>query len=193
MNASESLKLLTEGNGRFSSGKTGQAGGFDESVAALSAGQAPFAAILACADSRVAPEIIFDRELGDLFVVRVAGNIATPSQIGSIEFAAMNFGTRLVVVLGHSGCGAVSATLAAVEGGEEAPSDAIGSLVGAITPAVGRGDDLDGAIKANVEHQVEQLSAGSALLSQLSETEGLEVIGACYSLSTGRVEFYGGR
>jgi carbonic anhydrase len=154
-------------------------------------GQKPFAIILGCADSRVAPEIIFDQGLGDLFVVRVAGNLLNDHALGSIEYAAEHLKSQLLVVLGHQRCGAVDA---AVKGGE-APGQ-IGSLIKAIQPAVtlaktmSAGELLDNAIKANVELTVQQLKHSPPILTELIEAGHLKVVGGRYELETGRVEFF---
>src|SRR4029079_9780881 len=166
--------------------------------AQLAESQAPFAAILGCSDSRVPVEIVFDQGLGDLFVIRVAGNIVAPSLIGSIEFAAEQFGTRLVVVLGHSRCGAVTATLEELQRPTANPSRNIHSIVERIRPAVAgllatelRHDPaalVRRAVIANIRASVEQLRSGSPLIERLIESAGLLVVGAEYSLETGRVD-----
>ena len=164
-------------------------------------GQAPFAIILSCSDSRVPVEIIFDVGLGDLFVVRVAGNIVSPTLVGSIELAAEKFGPRLVVVMGHTGCGAVDVTLAAVENEDPDPPDHVNSIVEAIKPAVigamagidgKRATVLEAAVRANVRASVEALRQGSAALETLIRDDGLVVVGAEYSLETGEVDFFEG-
>ena len=166
-------------------------------------GQEPFAVILGCSDSRVPVEIIFDQGLGDLFVIRVAGNIVAPSQIGSIEFAADRFGTRLVVVLGHENCGAVGATVDALLYPNRPQSKSIKSILDRITPAVaGLMKDadtssdhdalVDEAVRANVRASVNQLYHGSEILEQLIKEDGLLIVGAEYSIKTGVVEFFDG-
>ena len=162
--------------------------------------QEPFAIILGCSDSRVPAELVFDQGFGDLFVIRVAGNIVAPSQVGSVEFAASRFGTRLVVVLGHSGCGAIVATLEEVTGRATSESRNLRSIVDRVRPSVetllaGRRDRdpealIRDAVRANVRVSVNHLRHGSALLEQLSRTAGLKVIGAEYSLETGVVTFF---
>ncbi len=164
------------------------------------AGQEPFAVILGCSDSRVPAEVVFDQGLGDLFVIRVAGNIVAPSQIGSVEFAAGKFGTRLVVVLGHSQCGAVLATVNELRKGTATHSPHMRSIVDRIRPSVeallesASDDDVDAlvqdAVRANVRASVAQLCHESELLEQLVREDGLLVIGAEYSLETGEVEFF---
>ena len=166
---------------------------------ALVAGQEPFAIILGCSDSRVPAEIVFDQGLGDLFVIRVAGNIVAPSQIGSVEFAASRFTTRLVVVLGHSQCGAVVATLEELQQNADQPSRNLRSIVDRVRPAVEgllatelRHDPvalLAQAVRANIHASVDHLRHGSDILERLITEEGLIVVGAEYSLETGVVEF----
>lgn len=161
--------------------------------------QEPFAIILGCSDSRVPAEIVFDQGLGDLFVIRVAGNIVAPSQVGSVEFAAARYGTRLVVVLGHSRCGAVLATLEEIRHSTESQSRNLRSIVDRIRPSVEPllrtelSDDLDAlvrhAVRANVSASVNHLRHGSEILEQLIQDDGLAVVGAEYSLETGEVEF----
>jgi carbonic anhydrase len=201
--ALEALERLKEGNQRFASGATSlkriksQKRRID-----LLAGQEPFAVILGCSDSRVPVEIIFDQGLGDLFVIRVAGNIVASSQIGSVEFAAEHFGTRLVVVLGHTHCGAVQATLDELQRPSDNQSPNLRSIVSRIRPAVEglletelRNDPLalkKQAIRANVRVAASQLRHGSAILEGLIQHEGLLVVGAEYALETGIVTFFNG-
>jgi carbonic anhydrase len=201
--AAEALTRLRDGNRRFVAGETavpalsGQA-----RRAALVAGQAPFAIVLGCSDSRVPAELVFDQGLGDLFVIRVAGNIVAPSQIGSVEFAAARFGTRLVVVMGHSQCGAIIATLEEVLGRTTSQSRHLRSIVDRVRPSVetllsGRRDaDPDAliadAVRANVRASADHLRHGSELLEQLIREDGLLVVGAEYSLETGVVTFFDG-
>src|SRR5687768_17432684 len=166
--------------------------------AELVAGQQPFAIVLGCSDSRVPAEIVFDQGVGDLFVIRVAGNVVAPSQVGSVEFAAERFGTRLVVVLGHSQCGAVLATLEELRRPTENQSRNLRSIVDRIRPSVegllaGRfGHQPDAlvqeAVRANVRVSVAQLRHGSEILEQLIREDGLLIIGAEYSLETGVVD-----
>lgn len=168
----------------------------------LTEGQEPFAVILGCADSRVPAEIVFDQGLGDLFVIRVAGNIVAPSQIGSVEFAASRFGTRLVVVLGHSYCGAVLATIEELERSDETRSPNLRAIVDRIRPSVepllesGAGHEADElmhrAVRANVRLSASRLRSGSAILERLIVEDGLLVVGAEYSLETGIVDFFDG-
>jgi carbonic anhydrase len=166
----------------------------------MSGGQRPFAIIHACSDSRVPVELVFDQGFGDLFVIRVAGNIVAPSQIGSIEFAASQFGTRLVVVLGHSNCGAVTAALQelALEQTHRSPNlrAIVDRVRPAIEPVLQAHKDSDthtltgAAVRANILASVERLRHGSLILEQLIEAGELTVVGAEYSLETGRVEFF---
>ena len=162
--------------------------------------QEPFAIILGCSDSRVPAEIVFDQGLGDLFVIRVAGNIVAPSQVGSVEFAAERFGTRLVVVLGHSQCGAVRATLEEVQRPSESQSRNLRSIVDRIRPSVedllrtdARHDEaalLRLAVRVNVLASVDHLRHGSDVLEELIHQNGLLVVGAEYSIETGVVEYF---
>jgi carbonic anhydrase len=201
--ASEALKRLQEGNQRFVNGVRS----IDNLVkqvqrTSLVQGQTPFAIVLGCSDSRVPAEIIFDQSLGDLFVIRVAGNIVAPSQIGSVEFAAEHFGTQLVVVLGHSMCGAVRATLDELESPVQARSSNMLSIVNRIRPSVAplfetelRQDPerlLDAAIRANILAATNHLRHGSPLLEQLIQRGELTIVGAEYSLETGQVDFIDG-
>jgi carbonic anhydrase len=201
--AIEALRRLREGNQRFVSGMRGLEARMtqrrrDEFVA----GQRPFAVILGCSDSRVPVEIVFDQGLGDLFVIRVAGNIVAPSQVGSVEFAAQQFGTRLVVVLGHTLCGAVQATLDQLQQPAAPASRNLGSIVGRIRPSVEalletplRDDPVAlarQAVRANVRVAANALRHGSDILERLIERDGLAVAGAEYALETGCVEFFDG-
>jgi carbonic anhydrase len=166
----------------------------------LTASQEPFAAILGCSDSRVPVEIVFDQGLGDLFVIRVAGNIVAPSQIGSVEFAAEQFGTRLVVVLGHSQCGAIHATLEQLQRPKENQSRNLHSIVDLIRPSVegllatDLRHDLNAlvhlAVRANIQASVNHLRHGSEIIENLIQEDGLVVVGAEYSLATGVVDFF---
>ncbi len=203
ISARDALERLREGNRRFVSGV--------RSVDTLSSpmrrdeligGQAPFAIILGCSDSRVPAEMVFDQGLGDLFVIRVAGNVVAPSQVGSVEFAAERFSTQLVVVLGHSNCGAIEATLEELgrPSGDQSPN--LRSIVGRVRPAVAplletdlaRSPDalLKHAVKANIRASANHLRHGSQILEQLIHQGRLIVVGAEYSLETGEVEFFDG-
>jgi carbonic anhydrase len=165
-------------------------------------GQNPFAIILGCSDSRVPAELVFDQGLGDLFVIRVAGNIVAPSQVGSVEFAAARFGTRLVVVLGHSQCGAILATLEEIQRPSEAQSRNLRSIVDRVRPSVegllatdlkGDKDALVGqAVRANIRASANHLRHSSEILEGLIADSGLLVVGAEYSLESGVVEFFDG-
>ena len=203
ISAQDALKRLIEGNRRFVSGNHSNDADISPSRRRkLTAGQEPFAIILGCSDSRVPAEMVFDQGLGDLFVIRVAGNIVAPSQIGSVEFAAARFGTRLVVVLGHSQCGAIQATLEELQQPTEHQSRNLRAIVDRIRPSVEgllatelRNDPAElvqSAVRANVRASVNQLRHGSEVLEQLIDKEGLLVVGAEYSLETGVVDFFYG-
>ena len=203
LSALEALARLREGNLRFSQNLTS----LDRMMtyqrrAELTAGQTPFAIILGCSDSRAPAEILFDQGLGDLFVIRVAGNVVAPSQIGSVEFAVSRYGTRLVVVLGHSHCGAVSATIETLIDGEGSASRNIASIVDRVKPSVQPLLDTDlrhdrdalrrAAVRANVRASTNQLRHGSRIIESLIASDGLLVIGAEYALETGVVDFFDG-
>jgi carbonic anhydrase len=203
MPAREALSLLQEGNRRFVSGaRSSDTLASQTRRREVAAGQAPFAIILGCSDSRVPAEIVFDQGLGDLFVIRVAGNIVAASQIGSVEFAAERFGTRLVVVLGHSQCGAVLATLEELQQPTDNQSRNLRSIVDRVRPSVEallstelRHDPqalVRQAVRANVRVSASQLRHGSEVLEHLIQRDGLLVVGAEYSLETGVVEFFDG-
>ena len=203
LNAREALERLREGNTRFASNQAAE-GGLSNPIrrAELVSGQEPFAIILGCSDSRVPAELVFDQGFGDLFVIRVAGNIVAPSQVGSVEFAASRFGTRLVVVMGHSQCGAVVATLDELQGRSASSSRNLRSIVERVRPAVEtvlgswHVDDrellLHESVRANVRASAAHLRHGSELLEQLIQSDGLIVVGAEYSLETGVVDFFDG-
>ena len=197
VSASDALKRLRKGNSRFVNGENDIARSIGEARRAeLVDSQKPFAAVLACSDSRVPVELIFDQGLGELFVVRVAGNIVAPSQVGSVEFAAAQLGVGLVLVLGHSKCGAVEATLRALREHQENVSPNLLSIVDRIRPAIepliGASEDvtLPEAIMANVRQSVAQLRSGSQLLEQLIDSGDLTVVGATYSIESGQVRFF---
>ena len=201
VNALDALNRLREGNRRFVANQTVAATlSHAARRAALVDGQEPFAIILGCSDSRVPAELVFDQGFGDLFVIRVAGNIVAPSQVGSVEFAASRFGTRLVVVLGHSQCGAVVATLEELQGHAATPSSNLRSIVERVRPSVeplllhSRDATPEAlvrdAVRANVRASVNHLQHGSELLERLIDEAGLLVVGAEYSLDTGVVEFF---
>lgn len=200
MSAHGALECLREGNRRFVSDVRSRDADLTRArLAEIAETQEPFAIILGCSDSRVPAEIVFDQGLGDLFVIRVAGNIVAPSQVGSVEFAAARFGTRLVVVLGHSECGAVLATLEELQQPTECQSRNLRSIVDRIRPCVEEllrtelQHDVDTlvhrAVRANIGVSVNHLRHGSELLERLIRDEGLVVVGAEYSLKTGVVEF----
>lgn len=203
ISAREALERLREGNRRFVSGaRSGDTLTSGTRLSKLAAGQEPFAIVLGCSDSRVPAEIVFDQGLGDLFVIRVAGNIVASSQIGSVEFAAERFGTRLVVVLGHSQCGAVLATLEELQRPTNNQSRNLRSIVDRVRPSVEallstelRHDPealVRHAVRANVRISASQLRYGSEVLDRLIERDGLLVVGAEYSLETGVVDFFDG-
>jgi carbonic anhydrase len=203
ISAPEALERLREGNRRFVSGVRSLDTLMSQTRRIeLLASQSPFAVVLGCSDSRVPVEIIFDHGLGDLFVIRVAGNICAPSQVGSVEFAAERYGTRLVVVLGHTRCGAVQATLEELQRPTESQSRNLRSIVDRIRPSV-EGlletelrHDKDAlalqAIRANVRVAANHLRHGSDVLEQLIQKDGLLIVGAEYSLETGEVDFFDG-
>jgi len=201
--AGEALGRLREGNLRFASHiRASDAVLRPTRPADLAAEQRPFAIVLGCSDSRVPAEIVFDQGLGDLFVIRVAGNIVAPSQVGSVEFAAARYGTRLVMVLGHSRCGAIVATLEELRRPTENQSRNLRAIVDRIRPSVegllttGLKEDgatlVEQAVRANIRASADHLRHGSQLLEQLIQDEGLLVVGAEYSLETGIVEFFDG-
>lgn len=200
--ALDALAKLRAGNERFVAGETDVRTLANlERRTELVAGQQPLAIVLGCSDARVPAELIFDQGLGELFSIRVAGNIVAPSQIASIEFAAENFGTRLVVVLGHSQCGAVIATLKHLEAPDRDSGTSIHSIIGRIRPAVqsllaaqaSLGPDalLDAAVRANIRASANHLRHGSPLLEDL-QSDGLLILGAEYSLESGHVDFFDG-
>lgn len=201
ISARDALALLRDGNSRFvADSRSRDMLSSRARRIELTGGQAPFAAILGCSDSRVPVEIVFDQGLGDLFVIRVAGNIVAPSLIGSVEFAAERFGTRLVVVLGHSRCGAVQATLEQLQQPRENQSRNLHSIVDMVRPAVEnllatdlRHDPdalIDQAVRANIRASVSHLRRGSEIIEHLIHKDGLKVVGAEYSLETGVVDFF---
>ena len=201
MSAPEALGRLREGNRRFAAGLLStEVLATHTRRADLVGGQRPFAIVLGCSDSRVPAEIVFDQGLGDLFVIRVAGNIVAPSQVGSVEFAAIRFGTPLVVVLGHSRCGAIEATLEELRQPAGTRSRNLRSIVNRIRPSVEAllatelRHDPDAlareAMRANVRASVDHLRHGSETLEELTATSGLRIVGAEYSLETGLVEFH---
>lgn len=200
--ALEALERLKQGNQRFVAGLRD-----DDSISPrrrmeLEDGQQPFAIILGCSDSRVPAELVFDQGLGDLFVIRVAGNVVAPSQVGSVEFAASVFGSQLVVVLGHTKCGAIEATLSELERPQGSQSPNLKSIVDRIRPSVrslmdtplaeDRATLIKHAVRANIRASVDHLSHGSQILEELIGQGRLMVVGAEYDLASGEVEFIDG-
>lgn len=203
ISATEALERLRQGNRRFIAGESRlDRLASEKRRNAVVGDQNPFAIVLGCSDSRVPAEIVFDQGLGDLFVIRVAGNIVAPSQIGSVEFAAELFGTSLVVVLGHSRCGAVGATLDELDGNQRHNSRNLRSIVDRVRPAVEplldscghlpRDELVQQAVRANVRASANQLRHGSEVLEQLIAQGRLLIVGADYSLDTGEVDFFEG-
>jgi carbonic anhydrase len=201
--AQQALQRLKEGNRRFVERVRNHEAALGASPQIhLTQEQKPFAIVLGCSDSRVPAELVFDQGLGDLFVIRVAGNIVAPSLIGSVEFAAEQFGTRLVVVLGHSRCGAIQATLEQLRRPAENQSPNIRSIVDRVRPSIEgllrtelRNDEdalVRQAVRANVGVSVSHLRYGSDVLERLIQNDGLAVVGAEYSLETGEVDFFDG-
>ena len=200
--ADQALQRLRDGNYRFVQNVRSMDTAIGQSArASLAARQNPFAVILSCSDSRVPSELVFDQGLGDLFVIRVAGNVVAPSLVGSVEFAAATFGTRLVVVMGHSRCGAIKATLDFIQHSVGAPSENIHDIVERCRPAVesvvsAAGSSMEPermvqeAVRANVRQSCAHLRHASRLLERLTKEEGLLVVGAEYSLDTGKVDFF---
>ena len=190
VSADEALSRLTEGNKRFVEGKSIKPNQDMNRIKEVSKSQFPFATILGCSDSRVPNEIIFDQGVGDLFIVRTAGQVSTYASWGSIEFAEEVLGTRLIVVLGHTACGAVNATV----NNTEAPGHIV-TLVNAIKPAVEKAksskpeDLLDASIRANILMQVDQLKALEPLLAKRVRAGAIKIVGALYHLDSGEVEF----
>lgn len=201
--AREALERLRAGNQRFTA-TLRESEGFLSGTGRpqLTQSQEPFAIILGCSDARVPAEIVFDQGLGDLFVIRVAGNIVAPSQVGSVEFAAERFKTRLVVVLGHSQCGAITATLEELQRPGENQSQNLRSIVDRVRPSVQAlletdlrkdlGKLISQAVRNNIRASADHLRHGSQVLEQLIRDEGLLVVGAEYSLETGVVDFFDG-
>lgn len=199
ISAADALERLKAGNRRYIDGVRSVDSMLSHSRRDL-ATQAPLAIVLGCSDSRAPAEVVFDLGLGDLFVIRVAGNIVAPSQVGSVEFAAERFGTRLVVVMGHTGCGAIDATLEAMQGHGSASKN-LRSITERVRPAIedlvtsNLAADPDAlrlaAVRANVRVSVSHLRHGSEIIERLAEDDGLCVIGAVLDLATGEVNFLG--
>lgn len=186
LTSEQALQTLIEGNQRFIKRKSRNPSQNYARFLEVAKGQKPFASLLSCADSRVPSEIIFDQGFGDLFVCRVAGNVATPEEIGSLEFGSLVLGSKVIMVMGHKRCGAVDATLK----GAQVPGQ-IGSLLDAIKPAVesvqGEGSNrLENAAKANVLYQTEKVKS-SPVISKLIKEGKLKVVGAYYDLDTAKV------
>lgn len=197
--AEEALERLRQGNARFMSNvRSVAAMASQQQREALVEGQKPFAIVLSCSDSRAPSELIFDCGLGELFVVRVAGNVVAPSIVGSVEFAAATFGTELAVVMGHSRCGAVAATVESIRAGKAALSENVRDIVERISPGIvgltsdgkHEADVLGAAIRANVRVSANHLRHGSRVLEERIKAGRLKVVGAEYSLETGAVDFF---
>jgi len=198
--AEECLRHLRDGNARFVQGAHDRAQlGWNPAIVD---GQSPFAVILGCSDSRAPAELVFDQGLGDLFVIRVAGNVVAPSGVGSVEFAVLQFGTPLVVVMGHTRCGAVAATVQALEQGDSPRSKNLRSITDRIAPHIGalmrlgraQGTDdkllMREAVRANIQASTDQLRHGSAIIEELVGSGRVMVVGAEYELESGRVDFF---
>src|SRR5881396_1223561 len=190
----EAISKLKEGNGRYTSGNLQHPGQTTERRAELTKSQHPFAIILSCSDSRVPPEIVFDQGLGDLFIVRVAGNVIKDEGLGSVEYSVDHLGSRLILVLGHQSCGAVKAARETIAAKGKA-SGHIESLVAAIKPAVEATakDDLETTVKANVKNVVQALRSSTPILKAEVDSGKIQVIGGYYSLDTGAVTFLDGK
>jgi carbonic anhydrase len=205
--AALALQSLKDGNRRFVEGTLNRITDHDDALRQdLSTGQSPTAVVVSCSDSRVAPSVVFDQRLGDLFTIRVAGNVTPLEVVGSIEYAVSQLGTRLVVVVGHTGCGAVAATLDEIEQPSAALTPALRALIDRIRPAVERvraaappeatvpGPQrrrvLDEAMRENVHDAVLGLGSESLLLERMVREDGLVIVGAEYSLETGVVDFF---
>ena len=201
MTAAEALERLKSGNGRFAANVRDMAALASQTRReAVAERQEPFAIVLGCSDSRVPAELVFDQGLGDLFVIRVAGNIVAPSLLGSVEFSARRHGVRLVVVLGHTQCGAIEATVDELERPSDERSPNLASIVNRIRPSVqtlidagvaaSRESLIHHATRANVRASVSQLRTGSSVLEALIAHDGLRIVGAEYSLESGHVDFF---
>jgi len=186
----EAISKLKDGNGRYTSGKLQHSGQTTERRTELAKTQHPFASIVSCSDSRVPPEIVFDQGLGDLFIIRVAGNVINDEGLGSIEYSVDHLGTRLILVLGHQRCGAVDAARETIAAKGKAPGH-IESLVTAIKPAVEATakDDLETTVKANIKNVVKALRSSTPILKAEVDSGKIQVTGGYYSLDTGAVTF----
>lgn len=195
-NPDEALKLLMDGNARYAANEPRERD-FSAGRASRASGQAPFAAILGCADSRIAPELAFDQNPGDLFVVRVAGNFVTQDGLGSLEYGAAVLGTKLIMVLGHTSCGAVNATVDALQKGNKLPGH-IADLVRAMKPGIepvlkkGGNDLQQRAVIANVQHNVQRLKTAKPILAGMIAKKQVRVVGGVYDLPTGKVTLIDG-
>ncbi len=187
MNQAEVIERLKTGNARFVEDKLDGQLQDSSRRESLTAGQEPYAIVLSCADSRVVPELAFDTGLGELFVVRVAGNVANTSSVASIEYAVAHCGTRVIVVMGHESCGAVTAACAGGDNGYN-----INHLLAHIAPSIaacGEGSDITTVIKKNAELVVQDLLRRSEILSKFHKEEGLKIVPAYYNLDSGRVDW----
>lgn len=201
LSARDALARLRDGNRRFAADAS-ERGASSARRQEVAAAQAPFAIILGCSDSRVPAEIVFDQGIGDLFVIRVAGNIVAPSQVASVEFAAEMYGTKLVMVLGHSTCGAIVATVDDLNRPAQQRARHLGSIVDRITPSVeslldhgqiaDRNELIARAVRANIRVSADHLRHGSEVLERLIQDQGLRVVGAEYSLESGLVDCFDG-
>ncbi|MDC1188905.1 carbonic anhydrase [Flavobacteriales bacterium] len=185
MQAKDAIQNLKAGNIRFVEGKVERNNQDSARIQSLTEGQAPWAIILSCADSRVVPELAFDTGLGELFVIRVAGNIANKSTVASIEYAIAHLGTKLIVVMGHESCGAVGAALA--NGGG---SESLDYLLAEIKPAISqsRSTDINEVVKVNAQCSAKNLLTRSSIISDAVKNEGVEIVSAFYNLSNGKVD-----
>ncbi len=200
ISAAKALQSLKEGNGRFVSDACDNNLRNSSRRSELVAKQEPFAIILGCSDSRVPAELVFDQGLGDLFVIRVAGNIVAPSQVASVEYCAETFKTQLVVVMGHTHCGAINATISELQLPAAERSENLSAIVNRIGPSVETLLETDlinqpealmrAAVRSNVRACVAHLQHGSKILEQLTVSNGLQIVGAEYCLESGKVEFF---
>ncbi len=184
------LKLLVEGNARYVADTPRERRAWADRERRV-LGQAPFAAVLGCADSRVSPELAFDQGPGDLFVVRVAGNFVTDEGLASLEFGASVLGTKLILVLGHTGCGAVEATVTALREGNTLPghiAELVRAMQPGIEPVLGQTGEFATAVIANVRYNVDRLRHAAPILAGLADADALRVVGGVYDLATGKVE-----